>query len=427
MGFLKCKVLVVSFLIIWMIQPLHAQQTEAYRGPKAVYKSAHELYSKKVYGAARDKFEQAIGMIGDPNDELRVSAEYYQAICAVELFHDDAELLLYSFIDNHPQSGHIRIIYFQLGKYQYRKRLYRSAITSFEKTDPAELSRTEQDEYYFKLGYSYFNRKQYEKASKAFYRIIERDNKYKSLANYYYAHIMYLNGNYETALKGFMMLKEDKNLSPVIPYYVTHIYYLQGRYKELLKVAEPLYEKSTPQRKAEMARLIGEAYYRTDRYQKSLPYLETYYAESSPDPQGRYQLGYAYYRSGQYAQAIDQFKKVGMEMDSLSQNANYHLGICYLKEDKKEYALSAFKYAAASEADPTITEDALYNYAKLSYELDYNPYNNAIKAFEKYLNTYPKSQHREEVMENLTKMYLSTKNYHQAKESILRIKTAPLS
>jgi len=63
----------------------------------------------------------------------------------------------------------------------------------------------------------------------------------------------------------------------------------------------------------------------------------------------------------------------------------------------------------------------LYNYAKLSYELDYNPYNNAITAFEKYLNHYPNSAHRKEVMENLAKMYLSTKNYKQARASIERI------
>lgn len=422
----KIKLLIISYLIVVMGAASMAQQTASYSNPEANYKSAVELYSKSLYGPARDKFEKTIAMIPDRNNELRVSAEYYQAICAVELFNDDAELLLDEFIENHPQSTHLRIIYFQLGKFQYRKKNYREAIKSFEEADPAELTSNEKAEYFFKLGYCYFNRKQYEQAKKQFYQIIERDNKYKSLANYYYAHIAYLDGNYETALKGFLSLKDDEFLSPIIPYYITHIYFLQKNYTDLLTVAEPLYEKSTPERKAEMARLIGDAYYNTDRYKEAIPYLEAFYSQVSPTPQGQYQLGYAYYMNNQFDKAIEQFKHVGIGMDSISQNANYHLGICYLKVDKKNYALNSFKFASESRANQIITEDALYNYAKLSYELDFNPYNNAIRAFEKYLNDYPKSLHRQEVMENLTKMYLSTKNYPQAKESIERINNRSL-
>jgi TolA-binding protein len=422
MRFMKIKLLIVSLLILVLQASVMGQQTAVYQNPQAVYKSGMELFAKSLFGPARDKFEQCIQQITDANNEIRVSAEYYQAICAVELFNDDAELLLRSFIENHPQSAHLRVVYFQLGKYKYRKKSYRSAIKAFEKADPGELTSYEKAEYYFMLGYSQFVRKQYEDAAKSFYQIIERDNNYKSFANYYYAHINYLNGNYETALKGFLTLKDDKYLGPVIPYYITHIYYKQKRYKDLLVVAEPLFDKSTPERKAEMARLIGEAYYNTERYKEAIPYLEQFYGQSSPTPQGQYQLGYAYYKTGNYDKAIEQLKHVGLGSDSLSQNANYHLGLCYLKTKRKDYALNAFKYASASKANPIITEDALYNYAKLSYELDFNPYNNAIRAFERYLNEYPKSLHRQEVMENLTKMYLSTKNYKQAKESIERIK-----
>lgn len=421
MNSVNYKILILSVIAIFFTSLNYAQRTAVYNDPEACYKSAVELYSKSLYGPAREKFEQTISMIPDPNIDLRVSSEYYQAICAVELFNDDAELLLRNFIENHPQSAHLRIIYFQSGKFQYRKKNYRNAIESFEKTDPTELTSNEKAEYYFKLGYSYFERKQLEQAKKAFYQIIERDNRYKSLANYYYAHIAYLDGNYETALKGFISLKDDEYLKPVIPYYITHIYFMQNQYDKLLSVAEPLYEKSTPERKAEMARLIGEAYYRTNRYIEAIPYLETFYSQTSTTPQGQYELGYAYYKTEKYEKAIEELKHVGIGSDSLSQNANYHLGLCYLKTGKKNYALNAFKYAVDAKAIPIIAEDALYNYAKLSYELDYNPYNNAISAFEKYLNEYPNSLHRQEVMENLTKMYLSTKNYQQAKASIERI------
>ncbi|MBN2746160.1 MAG: tetratricopeptide repeat protein [Bacteroidales bacterium] len=415
------KILFISILLMFFWTDLISQRTATHDDPQASFRKALELFDKGLYGIARNEFSEIIKKIDDPNNEVRISAEYYQAICAVELFNDDAELLLTQFIENHPHSSHLRIIHFQMGKYQYRKQNYRNAIKSFEKVDAAELSVTEKSELYFKRGYSYFFLKQYEESQKDFFRLIEKDNVYKNLANYYYAHIAYLNGNYETALKGFVSLKDDADLKAIIPYYISHIYYMQSRFEDLLSIAVPLYEKSTPERKSEMARLIGEAYYHTEQYEKAIPYLETFYAQTAATAQGQYQLGYAYYRSGKYDLAIEQFKHIGIGTDSLAQNANYHLGLCYLKTNKKSFALNAFKYASESEADVSITEDALYNYAKLSYELDYNPYNNAIRAFEKYLNEYPNSAHRKEVMENLAKMYLSTKNYKQARASIERI------
>jgi TolA-binding protein len=398
------------------------QKTAAYDEPDATYRAAMELYGKSLFGAAKDKFVKTISMIDDEHSDMRISAEYYNALCAVELFNDDAELLLRKFINDHPQSTYIRKIYFQLGKFQYRKKSYRNVIKSFEKVDVTELSKEEQAEYYFKKGYSFFKRKKYEEAKKAFFEIRERDNKYKNLAVYYYSHIAYLDHNYETALKGFLTLKEDEDLQSIIPYYIVHIYYMQGRYDELLNVAQSLLDKSVPQRKDEIARLIGEAYYNTNRYDKAIPYLEMYYRKASPTPAGQYQLGYAYYMTGDYKNAINYLKHVGGGADSLAQNANYHLALCYLKEGKKNFALTSFRYAYLSNADPQITEDALYNYAKLSYELSYNPYNQAIEAFNKYLNDYPQSPHRQEIMEYLTKMYLSTRNYKQAKASIEKIK-----
>ena len=399
-----------------------AQKTAVYDEPEATYRSAMELFHKGVYGPAKDKFSTTISSIENCEDEMRVSAEYYNAICAVELFNDDAELLLRDFIESHPQSTYVRVIYFQLGKFQYRKKNYRGVIKSFEKVDIYELSKEEQAEFYFKRGYSFFKRKKYEQAKKSFFEIKERDSKYKNLALYYYSHIAYIDHNYETALKGFLSLKDDEYLKSIIPYYITHIYYMQGRYEELLSVAEQLLEKSTPQRKDEISRLIGEAYYNTNRYEKAITYLEQYYKNKRPTVQGNYQLGYAYFMSGNYQKAIENFKHIGGGADSLAQNANYHLGLCYLKTDKKNYALTAFEYAYKSNANPQITEDALYSYAKLAYEQSYNPYNLAINAFKKYLHDYPNSTRSQEIMEYLTKMYLSTKNYRQAKESIEKIK-----
>jgi TolA-binding protein len=54
-------------------------------------------------------------------------------------------------------------------------------------------------------------------------------------------------------------------------------------------------------------------------------------------------LGYAYYKQNDFENAISQFNKIINGKDFVAQNAYYHLGESYLKLDKKQEALNAFK------------------------------------------------------------------------------------
>ncbi len=417
------KILIISVFVLVVGFRSQAQQTAVYSQPDAYYQSALALFNKQQYGPSQKLFQNTINLIKDPYSIMRINAEYYKALCSVELFNDDAELLLLKFIKDHPESMYIKHIYYQLGIFQYRKKGYSRALKSFAKVDVFDLTKEEQIEYYFKRAYAYFKRDSIKLAKKYFFEIINKESKYKAPAVYYYSHIAYTEGNYETALKGFLSLKNNETFKAVVPYYVTHIYYMQKNYKELLKIAPNLLKNSTPKRQPEIARLIGEAYYRTGKYKEAIPYLERYY-QSRPNSisnTNKYQMAYAYYKMGRYEQAIPYFQSIANEKNKMGQYASYHLAICYVKMGKKSYALNAFKQAYDNKHDPSITSDALYNFAKLSYELDYNPYNQAVKAFRDYVNKYPNSEHREEAMTYLTKMYLSTNNYEQALKSIEKI------
>ncbi len=419
----KLKIVLLGLIITILSSGAIAQKTAIYDQPSANYQDALALFVKQQYGPSQQLFQKTINNIDDKYSIMRIDAEYYKALCAVELFNDDAELLLLKFIEKHPESMHLKHIYFQLGKFQYRKKSYRRALKSFENVDVYDLSKEEQTEFYFKRGYSYFKKDSIELAKKNFYEIINNDSRYKGPAVYYYSHIAYNEANYETARKGFISLKDDKAFSPIIPYYVTHIYYMQKKYDELLKVAPQLLERSTPKRKPEISRIIGEAYYRTERYKESIPYLKSYYNASMNkiSETNLYQMAYANFKIGDYNEAISYFKKIESKDTEMAQSANYHLAICYVKVNKKSYALNAFNFSYNHDFDADITADALYNFAKISYELDYNPYNQALKAFEKYVTEYPESVHRNDAMSYLTKMYLSTNNYEQALSSIEKI------
>jgi TolA-binding protein len=71
--------------------------------------------------------------------------------------------------------------------------------------------------------------------------------------------------------------------------------------------------------------------------------------------------------------------------------------------------------------DPKITEDALFSYAKLCYELSFAPYNDAVIAFQKYIQQYPESPRKAEAYNYLVNVYSTTKNYSQAIASIEKI------
>lgn len=424
MGKIRNILLLISVIILIFVGTTRAQETIVYDPPESLYQDAIALFNKELFGSAQYKFQKTIESIPDQYSNMRINAEYYNAICAVELFNNNAEILLEDFISKHSESTHIKYIYFQLGKFQFRKKAYKRSIKSFKEVDIYDLTLSDREEYYFKAGYSYFRRNNIPMAKKYFYELLNKDeSKYRDPATYYYSHIAYTEGNYSTALKGFLSLKENESFKPIIPYYITHIYYLQENYDELLKVAPVLLEKSIESRKPEIARLIGEAYYRKGEYSKALPYLDQFYALSgnTANEESRYLMAYSNYKTGNYEKAIQYFKTLSIGSDTLSQNANYHLAFCYLQVEKPHFALNSFKYAYSINKNPKITEDALYNFAKLSYELAFNPYNQAIIAFRNYVDNYPDSEHRVEAMEYLTKMYMSTRNYAEALKSIEQI------
>jgi len=156
-----------------------------------------------------------------------------------------------------------------------------------------------------------------------------------------------------------------------------------------------------------------------------LPYLEQYHAATAKADITRedyYQLGFAYHRTGQWQKAIDAYSNCDKENDDLHQLASYNMGECYLKLGQKEYARNAFDQASRMEFNKEIQEDALFNYAKLAFELSYNPFHEAITAFEDYLNKYPNSPRRDEAYEFLLNVYMKTRNYDKALASLDKIK-----
>lgn len=395
----------------------------AYIHPQAEYNSAVDLFSKRKYAAARDLFKK---VAADPgvNSLIRTEAEFYEALCAVELFNNDSERLFENFISKNPESLRSDLSYFYLGNYYYRKKKYSLALPWFEKINPDQLHPDILTEYKFKLGHSYFEKDNYDKATLLLAEIKDAENKYTAPANYYYSHIKYASKNYETALQGFLKLKDHANFGPLVPYYLAQIYFLQGKYDEVIRYSPGLLDSANTKRVPEISRIIGEAFYRQKKYKEAVPYLEIFRNKSTRITRNdHYQMGFAYYMAGMDKESILHFKDVSAGgKDSLAQSANYHLAGAYLQMQNKAFARNAFHLAYQTNFDMEIKEDALFNYALLSHELALNPYNEAIDAFKKYITEFPASPRLSEAFEYLVKVYLTTRNFKDALESIEGIK-----
>lgn len=395
-----------------------SQKTTSYIDKELLYKQGIDLFDKKQYVASQKSFTDYLNL-NTGIALLKTDAEYYAAACAIELFHKDGEWRMREFITKHPESNKQNGAWFYLGKSSFRKKKYEETIKNFEKVDIYVLSKEDLAELYFKRGYSYIETKNPEKAKADLYEIKDVDNKYIFPALYYYSHLSYLDKKYETALDGFNKLIGNETFGSVVPYYITQIYFVQGKYDKVVKSGPDLLNDSNQvQKKSEINRMIGESYYNLKDYANALEYLKKTELASSMNIEGNYAIGYCYYKLNDCANAISYLEKAAVADDSLGQNAHYHLADCYMKTGNRTKAKNSFYSAYKLDFDKKITEDALYSFAKLSYELDFSPFNETIRAFTKYIKEYPGTPRKEEAYKYLINVYSTTKNYERAIKSI---------
>lgn len=403
----------------------YGQKTESSRTPDLKYYESLDLMENSQFEAARKGFSEYINVQNDKRSELTVNASYYRALSAMELFHKDAEYLMEHFVLNYPESMWYKDAVLNLGNYNFNRRDYDDALRWLNEIDERDLNVLEKQDVQFKKGFSAFELEKFEESKRAFYELKDVDGNYRATANYYYGHIAYTEGNYQTAYESFQEAGKSEDFSGVVPYYITQIYHFQEKYDELIDYATPLIEMEETIRKEEIAHLLGNAHFQKENYEAALPYLEMYMARTpNPKPEEAYQMAYAYYRSGAYSESLEYFAKAAKsEKTKLVQIATYQMADAYVQLDEKKFAQNAFKVASQMYDDTEITEDALFNYAKLAYELSYDPFHEAIKAFEKYLDTYPNSSRKDEAFEFLLNVHLSTRNYSAALDAMNNMKT----
>ena len=385
--------------------------------PERLYQKGSELVVHENYGAARKVFSDFLEE-ASPTDPRRGEAEFYMAFSALNLNHSDGEKLIDEYITHYPSSPKAATAYYDLALFFYKDNKFTKATQYFKKVDFPALTQNQQSEGHFKWGYSYFNQRQLDQALEQFNFVKNHSNSWSPAANYYAGFIEYSKGMYEEALTDLRKAETNGSYAAIVPYLIANVYYKQQRYDDLLAYTTSLSNNTGVQHAKELSMLTAEAYYFKGDHERAAQAYEGFLTQNPGGAEGSllFRAGYSNFVLNQTDKAISYLSKSAASKDSVSYHASYYLGILYLKKGEKPLALNAFDYARKVPGDPKLSEEANFQFAKVSYDVGRTEL--AINEFEKFLTTYRGSAHSNEVREMLAQAYVNGNNFHKAIEYI---------
>ncbi len=398
-------------------EPAHCEERPA------ALDRGRELFDFGHWTEARLHFRQALETLHPANEAGRIEAEYYLAACGVELRLPDAEAALKRFERRYPGSIYENDVRLSLASYYCSVGDMTRAHDYFSQVNYNALGRQSREQYDIRMGYVLFSRGDHTAAYNLFGRVGSR-SRYSDHARYYRAYIDYAEGRTGLAKQEFTALLQSPAYKDVAPYYLLQLEFREGNYRYVVEKGDALVAQSVPERRAELERIIAESWFRLEEYNNTLTHLERYEAAGGQaDRAENYLRGFSLYRTARYDEASDCLRRACGPVDSLTQNASYHLADCALRTGDKQGAMQAFALAADETLDPVIAEDALFNYAKLQYELGGGVFNGAINLLSRYLERYPATERAPEARELLIAAYHNSRNYEAAYQAI---KTMPM-
>ena len=398
------------------------QRSYQFDAPNRLFVEGKELFSLKNYSGCIDKLEAYKQHSTDA--DLIQEADYMLVYSAYEQGRPNAVELLKDYLDVYPASRHADEVNFLIGSAHFGQGEYQKAIFWFNESNIDMLSPEQQEAYCFRLAYSLLQIGDMEKARGYFARIEQIGTKYREASTYYVAYIDYATGKYNNALVEFTRLKDLPDYKERSLYYITQIYFIQNKYEKVISEGKELLASyPDSENNSEVYRIMGNAYYHLGNEDQAINMLSKYVSSTDSPLRGDlYILGVCYYNKGNYSSAVNALGRTVRENVALSHNAYLYLGQSYLKLKDKNKARMAFEAAATSSFDKQVKEAAMYNYALLIHETAFTGFGESVTIFEDFLNDFPNSKYADKVNDYLVEVYLTTKNYQAALNSIDKIK-----
>ena len=349
--------------------------------------------------------------------------EYAKVCREYELKSENRVELLEDYLKQYPDSRHANRVYSMIASVYFDEGKLDEAIEMYKRCNLDDLADKERDESVCKMATAYLKQGNVQEAKIWFNLLKDMSKTHASDAVFNLGYIDYVEKRYDEALDAFLSLKNDKVYASLIPYYMGEIYLLRDDYAKAEKVStEYLNHFSGHKDEAEMLRVQGEARYGQEDYLGASASLKAYVERTAvPQRKALYKLGMSHYHAEAYTDAVNTLGRVTSVDDALAQNAYLHMGLAYLNLRERNQARMSFEQASLSGHDLGVKEQALYNYALCVHETSYSPFAESVTVFERFLNEFPSSSYAEQVNDYLVEVYMNTRSYEAALQSIAKI------
>lgn len=413
----KRKAMVFAAIMCLLSLSVNAQYSEFYSSSQAQFNEGVELYMQGKWAASERALKAYKGRA------YETQAQFYLAANAYEMRRKDARRQLQDYLKKNTYTPYNSEVHFMLGTLLIEQNKSKQALKEFEKVKVNELFRPHQDEFYFYRGYALVKLNEPQKAANSFVKLTDFQNRFTLQAKYYYAYCQYSVQNYGKALPAFLSIENTESYKDIVPYYIIQIFYAQGKEDEVQSRAENLLtnDPNNPNNH-DLHRMMGEIYYHQEKYNQAVEQLTQYISEV--EAQGKtaerndvYLLGMSYYQLKDWTSAITYLEKVKKEEDEMTQNTCYHLGNAYIATGNQQAAQMAYSTAMIYDFDPTIKEEAMFNYALTTYN-NSTALGESVNVFTDFLKQYPSSKHKEQIYELLCDAFMRSKNYLAALEAL---------
>ncbi len=368
------------------------------------YRDALGLYDKGMFSRSRamfDKIEEETQKKADPAG--------YSLLCDIRSVVPGYTGRMESFLAGYPYSVLVPQIRFYHALNLFDAQDYKAASEQMSLVNVSALHREQRMEFVFKRAYCDLENGNIHSAREGFVEVEEgKISDYTSPSRYAIGYIEYNLEHFDKAEQWFEKAARDPRFKEMAEYFIIECRFQNKDYSYVISKGQQMYDMVAPDRKPHLARLISEAHLVNDNIVQARKYYDLSLAGGNPAKTRAdwFYGGSVHYAVKDYKGAIDNFTRMGERRDSIGQIASYNLGFSYIQTKDKVSAMEAFREASSLNYSDAIAEDALFNYAKLAFDL-----NNDISVFNNYLYRYSDARKGDRIYSYIGMAALQNRDY----------------
>ena len=375
------------------------------------YRDALRLYDKGMFSRSKMMFDRI-----EDQTQLKADPAGYSLLCDIRANVPGYENRIEAFLEKYPYSVLIPQVRFCHALNLFDAADYKGAYEQFSEIKESSLYRDQRTEFVFKNAYCNLENGNLYSARDGFKDVEgRRFSDFTAPSRYALGYIEYTLKHFDTAVKWFEQAAKDVRFREMSEYYVIECRFLMKDYDYVITKGNEIFKTASDERKPHLARIISESYLVRDDIANARKFYDLTQTVTNSRADWFYG-GSVLYAVKDYKGAIENFTKMEHRTDSIGQIASYNLGFSYIQTKDKISAMEAFKEASQLHYDDEISEDALFNYAKLAYDL-----NSDISVFNEYLYRYSDARKGDRIYSYIALAALQNRDYEGAVEAYDKI------